>query len=129
MDNTIHFGLIINQLREEKKLTKEKFAKLVGYTPANLGKILNKEDVGTDILKKVCEAFDLDMSFFLVRKGYIHQKGNANIAGNGNVQYKGENNSINADNNKMEFVLNENEHLKARIKLLEEMVEILKSKT
>lgn len=135
MENKINFGLIISDLLKSQKIKKTEFANRIGYSLPGLSKILDKEDVNTDVLKKICDAFGLEMSYFLDPKPTITQSGKANIAGNGNIQYKGQGNTINPDENKLQVLTTENEHLKAQLQglreqnqLLREMVEMLKAK-
>ena len=127
MGNNINFGLIINQLIEERNITKVRAAEMMGYSRKGFSDALDKEDVSTSLLKKVCEVFEVDMSYFLLtNNNNISQKGNANIAGTGSVQYKGQNNVMGSDS-KIQILESENEHLKKQIQLLEQMVSILKS--
>lgn len=135
MEN-INFGLKINELIEARNISKVKAAQMMGYSRKGFSDAIDKEDVSTSILKRVCEVFNVDMSYFLGPANNIRQKGDANIAGSGNIQYKGKGNTIGADENKLQMLLNENEHLKEQLQglkdqntLLREMVEILKAKT
>lgn len=129
MTNNINFGLIINKLIEERNITKVKAAEMMGYSRKGFSDALDKEDVSTSLLKKVCEVFEIDMSYFLLtNNNKTTQKGNANIAGKGTVHYKSNENSTFGNENEVQLLRSENEHLKKQITLLEQMVEILKPK-
>lgn len=132
----INFGLKINQLIEARNISKVRAAEMMGYSRKGFSDNIDKVDVSTKVLKRVCEVFEIDMSYFLGDANIIRQSGKANIAGDGNIQYKGKGNSISPDDNKMQMVLSENEHLKEQLQslrdqnqLLREMVDMLRVKT
>ena len=126
----INFGLKIRQLIKQQKVSIQKASDMMGYSRQGFMDVLEKEDVSTAVLSKVCDVFDIDMAYFLGdNSSQVKQKGNANVAGNGTVQYRGEGNTINADINKLQILENENHHLKKQIELLEQMVDVLRGKT
>lgn len=127
MVQDIDFGFLIKELIKKHNVSLEDISNRIGYTQQGFGKILKKKDVNTEVLKKVCNALDIELDYFLSKS--INQKGKANIAGDGNVQYKGSNNAMNSDTNKLHILENENQHLKKQIQLLEQMVEVLRGKT
>lgn len=135
MEN-INFGLKINELLEARNLTKVKAAEMMGISRKGFSDQIDKEDVSTKVLKRVCEVFGVEMSYFLSGANNIYQSGNANIGGSGSIQYKGKKNIIGNSEGKEQSLLNEIERLKNQVTslkeqndLLREMVEILKAKT
>lgn len=122
MTSNIHFGLKIRELIDSKRMTQTAASKLIGYTLPGFTKLLGKEDIGTDVLKKICAAFNIDMSYFLTNNGtYVSQKGT------GNVNASGVNNSVsayNTDATNIELIglRSENESLKEQIVLLKKII-------
>jgi len=132
----LHFGQLIENLVRDKGSDIDSEARKWGFERNNLYKIFHKEDLNTGHLRRACEIYRVDMSYFLGENRSVNQVGKANIGGSGNIQYKGQANTLSpiehADNN----LINENERLKEQVRhlndqnqLLREMVEILKAKT
>lgn len=132
----LHFGQLIENLVRGKGNDIDTEAEKWGFQRNNLYKIFHKSDLNTEHLRRACEIYRVDMSYFLSGNRTVSQKGNANIGGSGNIQYKGENNTIGQTEGKEQALLNEIERLKNQVtslkeqnELLREMVEILKAKT
>lgn len=124
----IHFGLKIKELMMINGLSQNQAASLMEMSGPGLSKVIDKEDLSTSLLKKACEVFNVDMSYFLLtNNNNTIQKGNANIGKSGSIQYKGSNNVMGSDH-RIQVLESENEHLKKQIELLEQMVSILKEK-
>lgn len=65
MNTNIHFGERIKYFLETNEISTNEAAKQLNYTVQSLYTIFDKVDVSTSVLKKVCKAFDLSMSYFL----------------------------------------------------------------
>jgi hypothetical protein len=137
MDTTqVHFGQLIENLVREKGDDIDTEAQKWGFQRNNLYKIFHKQDLNTEHLRRACEIYRVDMAYFLAGGRGVNQVGKANIGGSGNIQYKGEANTLSTSGNVDQQLHNENERLKEQVKslteqnqLLREMVEILKAKT
>lgn len=137
MDTTqLHFGQLIEELVREKGDDIDSEAQKWGFQRNNLYKIFHKQDLNTEHLRRACEIYRVDMAYFLGNNRSISQIGKANIGGSGNIQYKGEANTLSTSEQVDQQLLNENDRLKEQVKslteqnqLLREMVEILKAKT
>lgn len=124
MTNNTHFGLKLKELVEQKRLTQKTAAQMFGYTLPGFTRLFTKVDLGTEVLKKACDVFNVDMSYFLTNNGtYVSQKGA------GNVNASGVNNSVsayNTESNELEIKLlkSQNESLKDQIALLKKIISI-----
>lgn len=124
----LNFGLRIRQLIKQRKMTIQDAADKMGYSRQGFTDVIDKEDVNTAILRKVCEVFEIDLDYFLGDSSFsVRQKGNANVAGHGNT-YSGNNNTSGNEAARIELLESENQHLKKQIQLLEQMVEVLRTK-
>jgi len=124
----VNFGLRIRQLIKQRKMTIQDAADKMGYSRQGFTDVIDKEDVNTAILRKVCEVFEIDLDYFLGEGSFsVRQKGNANVAGHGNT-YSGNNNTSGNEAARIELLESENQHLKKQIQLLEQMVEVLRTK-
>lgn len=115
----VHFGALIKDLVDGSGETKVEAAKRLGYSKGGLFDIFKKEDVGTDVLKKVAQAYRVDIGYFFV--GNIRQKGNANAIGGAQINYG----TIDAQN-RTKVLETENEGLKQEVKALREQIETLR---
>lgn len=123
----VHFGGLIEKLVRSTGSDVDSEASKWGFQRNNLYKTFRKKDVSTALLRKACQLYGVQLTYFLGTSKSVSQVGNANVGGSGNATFT--NNSNNYDNNKMEVLLNENQHLKTQNQLLKDMVELLKSKT
>lgn len=124
----VNFGLRIRQLIKERKLTIQDAADKMGYSRQGFTDVIDKEDVNTAILRKVCEVFEIDLDYFLGDSSFsVRQKGNANVAGHRNT-YSRNNNASGTEAARIELLETENLHLKKQVQLLEQMVEVLRTK-
>lgn len=135
MTTELNLGLKIKELMKKQNVSIDEASSRIGYTPQGFGKILKKKSFNTDLLQKICDGLGIELVQLFETDHSISQTGKANIGHSGNIQYKGEGNTIGTDDNKMNAMLAENEHLKAQLQglreqnqLLREMVEMLKAK-
>lgn len=131
MTTNTHFGLIIKQLIKANKTTITETALKMGYTRQGLTDVLEKEDVNTAVLKKVCEVFNIEMAYFMSgNSSSINQIGNSNNSQDGKNHYTstvGENSS-NVLQKEIEGLKREINSYKDQIKLQRELIDVLKSK-
>lgn len=60
------YGHIIRQLRYEKKMTQEEFAKMLGVTRGSVNLWESgKRSPGKEIMKIICNKFDIDVSYLM----------------------------------------------------------------
>lgn len=57
--NRIHVGQTLKDFIKSQQSNTAKFAEIIGVTREHAYKILSKEDVNTDVLKKVADFFDV----------------------------------------------------------------------
>jgi len=81
MQQEIHFGLKIKKLIDLKKETFEESGKRVGVTKSTVNRWTRQKDLGTDVLKQVCAAYGVSMSYFLSESTSYVQKDNIINAG------------------------------------------------
>lgn len=60
----MRIGEKINQLIENKGISKTDFAKIIGFTPQGLHNILQKEDVSTQIVKLIINKMGIPVAYF-----------------------------------------------------------------
>jgi len=116
---SVHFGALIKDLVDSSGETKVESAKRLGYSKNNLFDIFKKEDVGTDVLKKVAAAYRVDIGYFFADS--IRQKGTNNAIGGAVSQYYN-----NTEESRVRILTTENDGLKAENKALREQIETLK---
>jgi len=117
-----NFGQLIEEIVRKKGSDVETEAKRWGYSQNALYKIFKKEDVGTDILKKVSELYKVRIETLLGNINHTNMIGYANAMNDSTVHY----NSTNT--NTMRELEAKVDKLESENKLLREMVEILKSR-
>lgn len=124
MNNDIHFGTRIKSLADEYGV--DKAADKIGYSREALYPIFRKKDVSTKLLKKIADAFRMDISYFF-QQDVISQTGRINNIGDSKIKYS---NTSSPDSS----LLFEVESLRSllaskdsEIKTLREMIDLLKS--
>lgn len=122
----INFGLKIRQLMEYKNEDAKALAAGIGYSTMGLYKILEREDVSTEILKKVCKHYNMDIAYFLSGNVNIRQKGKFNSVGENTVYYGDRIESNTEDKQRIELLTAKLEGAEKENALLRDMIEILK---
>jgi transcriptional regulator with XRE-family HTH domain len=126
MMSDLNFGLKIKQLIKKQNLTIEEAAETLGYTRQGFSTILKKEDINTAVLKKVCEVFNTDMSYFLTNNRYeVNQSGAFNVVGDAKNSYNkiGLNEMTAAIDKELIVLKTENLGLRNQIEGLKNLVE------
>jgi hypothetical protein len=65
--DTIHFGELIRDTLHHTNLSTRFLSSEMGYTDVHLYRIFHKEDVNTEILRKVCRVTNTELSTLLTR--------------------------------------------------------------
>lgn len=107
----MNIGLKIKELAGEKNLTLADLAKRLGKTKQAVYEMVEKEDVNTSILKKLCSEFNVPISYFFEcdETGVqVIAHHNSQAVGIGNITQSGDQTEISL--------------LKERIKHLEELL-------
>lgn len=136
MRNEIDFGLKIKQLIEEKEETFETAAKRLKSNKSTVYRWTIQKDVSTEVLRKVCEAYNVSMSYFLNEpKTYLQKDNliNAQINAVGekimNYAHTGQNEGLSQQSNQDLKLLTERlKSCEEKNVLLEKMVAILEKK-
>ncbi len=64
-----NFGYVVRELRESKKLTREKLAENLGLQPQTISAIENGVNfVSCDVLSKLSEFFEVSPAYFFIKK-------------------------------------------------------------
>lgn len=126
MDTKVNFGLKIRELVERQNTTIEEEAIRLGYTRTGLTKVLEKEDVNTEILKKVCKTYRVGMGYFLTDNTSIVQHGKLNSVGENYVAYKSHNVGHVEAEQRIELLQEKIKGLEKENSLLRDMVDMLK---
>jgi len=133
--DTIHFGELIRDTLHNTNLSTRFLASEMGFTDVHLYRIFHKEDVNTEILRKVCRVTNMELSALLTRtmSGIHINSGNTNNSNN-NASSNGGNVSqqigtSNHDTDKLQAII---DHQNVRINALEGTIaskdEIIKTK-
>ena len=118
-----HFGKLIENIVRKSGSDIESEAIRWGYSPNALYKIFKKEDVGTDILKKVSQLYKVRIETLLRSSDqYAVQIGQNLAANDSQVTYS------NGNSQKIKELEAKIESLEAQNALLKKMVEILEKK-
>ena len=118
-----HFGKLIENIVRKSGSDIESEAIRWGYSPNALYKIFKKEDVGTDILKKVSQLYKVRIETLLRSSDqYAVQIGQNLAANDSQVTYS------NGNSQKIKELEAKIESLEAQNTLLKKMVEILEKK-
>lgn len=106
----MYIGLKIKELASKEKLTLADLAKRLGKTKQAVYEMVEKEDVNTAILKKLCNEFNVPINYF------FEDNSGMSVTANNNSQAVGIGN-ITRNDGQAEISL-----LKERIKYLEELL-------
>lgn len=106
----MNIGLKIKELASKEKLTLADLAKRLGKTKQAVYEMVEKEDVNTAILKKLCNEFNVPINYF------FEDNSGMSVTANNNSQAVGIGN-ITRNDGQAEISL-----LKERIKYLEELL-------
>lgn len=106
----MYIGLKIKELASKEKLTLADLAKRLGKTKQAVYEMVEKEDVNTAILKKLCSEFNVPINYF------FEDNSGMSVTANNNSQAVGIGN-ITRNDGQAEISL-----LKERIKYLEELL-------
>lgn len=106
----MYIGLKIKELASKEKLTLADLAKRLGKTKQAVCEMVEKEDVNTAILKKLCSEFNVPINYF------FEDNSGMSVTANNNSQAVGIGN-ITRNDGQAEISL-----LKERIKYLEELL-------
>lgn len=119
-------GLKIKELASEKNITLADLAKRLGKTKQAVYEMVEKEDVNTSILKKLCSEFNVPISYFFDGDEtgvQVIAHHNSQAVGIGNITQSGDQTEISLLKEKikhLEELLAEKERL---IKVYEKMME------
>lgn len=119
-------GLKIKELASEKNITLADLAKRLGKTKQAIYEMVEKEDVNTSILKKLCSEFNVPISYFFEGDEtgvQVIAHHNSQAVGIGNITQSGDQTEISLLKEKikhLEELLAEKERL---IKVYERMME------
>lgn len=122
----MNIGLKIKELASEKNLTLADLAKRLGKTKQAVYEMVEKEDVNTSILKKLCSEFNVPISYFFEGDEagvQVIAHHNSQAVGIGNITQSGDQTEISLLKEKvkhLEELLAEKERL---IKVYERMME------
>ncbi|MEI8138155.1 MAG: hypothetical protein WCH21_12595 [Bacteroidota bacterium] len=105
----LNIGSIIKSIALEKKMDMKVLAKRMGMHPVNLGRVFNKMDMNTKIVKKFC--VELDYDFF------EHYSGELKLKTATSKKLESEN-ALAVSNEKVERLEQENVYLKEINELL-----------
>ena len=109
--DTVHFGELIRDTLHSTNLSTRFIASEMGYTDVHLYRIFHKEDVNTEILRKVCRIVNIELSTLLTRamsgininSGNTHNSHNYASSEGGNLsQQIG---ASNQDNEKLQAII------------------------
>ena len=124
-NNEIHFGRLLQKLLESQTDTLGEVAKKLGYSnPKALYPIFKKADLSTAVLKKACQLYDADMGYFF-SNGYLSVNQVRSFKDNDPV-YSATAKAL--EENRIAVLESDKKGLEEQVKLLREMVEILKSR-
>ncbi|WP_028523188.1 helix-turn-helix domain-containing protein [Runella limosa] len=70
MEQELNFGLKIKQLIESRRHTYEEAASIIGVTRSTVHRWTTLKDLGTDVLRQVCKAYQIEFSYFLSSANY-----------------------------------------------------------
>lgn len=134
MKQKIDFGLKIKQLIDKHGETLEEAANRVGGSKSNLSKIVKKPDVNTALLREFGEAYGVGLAYFFkdfVQYNQVSTNTGIQAVGEKIISYeatgKKEGMSNKADTEK-EILIERLKAAETEIKLLREMVDILKNR-
>lgn len=122
----MNIGLKIKELASEKNITLADLAKRLGKTKQAIYEMVEKEDVNTSILKKLCSEFNVPISYFFEGDEtgvQVIAHHNSQAVGIGNITQSGGQTEISLLKEKikhLEELLAEKERL---IKVYERMME------
>lgn len=122
-NNGTHFGRLIEDIVRKNGSDVESEALRWGYSPNALYKIFKKEDVGTDILKKVSKLYKVKIETLLSSSDKYALQIGSNLAANDSSVIYGTN------GNKIKELEAKIESLEAQNALLKKMVSILENKS
>lgn len=134
MTPNTNFGLRIKQLIKSRRDTLEEAGKKVGLTKSTISKVLDREDVSTALLKKFGEAYGVGLAYFFkdfVQYNQVSTNTGIQAVGEKIINYEatGKKEGITAkvDADK-EILIERLKAAETEIKLLREMVDILKNR-
>ncbi len=134
MKQKIDFGLKIKQLIDKHGETLEEAANRVGGSKSNLSKIVKKPDVNTALLREFGEAYGVGLAYFFkdfVQYNQVSTNTGIQAVGEKIINYEatGKKEGITAkvDADK-EILIERLKAAETEIKLLREMVDILKNR-
>lgn len=123
MKNNVHLGRVIRHLIQRNDDSISACAEKIEYSVQALYAIFEKEDVNTSLLKKLCVAYNIPLTYFF----------NSNMSRESKNRQSDQEKAINAiantGNENMNLIIleNENKSLREQNELLKEMLSMYKN--
>lgn len=123
MKNNVHLGHVIKQLIERSDGSINTGAERLGYSVQGMYAIFEKEDVSTSLLKKLCVAYDVPLTYFF--NSYLWADNKSRFTEEEGVKYVA---SRIEDDVRLTLLESENKNLKEQNELLKEMLDMYRTR-